>query len=85
MTLKRRICLRVQKPERRLYKTFTRLAVGVLLQGWQCRAIHALALSDTAQCPLHTLVRQRIGPLIAGVAVMAPDPAPVDGVAAGHQ
>ena len=40
------------------------------------------ALSDTAQGTLNTLVGQRIGPLIAGVAVVAPDPAPVDGVAA---
>lgn len=40
------------------------------------------ALLQTAEGALHTLVGQRIGPLVSGVTGMALDPTPVDLVAA---
>ena len=40
--------------------------------------------SKAAQGALHALVGQRIGALVTWIAVVAPDPAPVDGMTARH-
>ena len=71
--------------QRRLYRCFIK-QFDPRIALWFLPALAAReGGSEAAQRAFHALVGQRIGALVARIAVMAPDPTPVNGMGTRYQ